>query len=392
MKRATIPLFLCAVSAVLVALCPCGSLVEIATAQRRHPRRVPSTSSGVSKAQQAPRGPADKYSHFLHSSEKHKSLACNACHKLPTTWTAKRDFPDVADFPDHDACVRCHRQQFFTGQAFAGTGPVICTTCHPRAPPREDGRFAFGKPNNAAQTLKPIDERQFKIEFPHDKHQNVIALLRSLRAPEQTALALLDPQAVPPISGARLMTASFTRAEDDQKANYNNCTICHVTNTKPISAPTAGWPDAFVPPAGTFKTQPNSHDECFDCHWKSQKPTSDDCVGCHKPVAPPFVPVDSPKRISIKYNHEGGKTNHFEECTTCHINITRASTLEGLGPDVPIFKCVTCHQNSKTVTWKTIGTIETEILQFKKTGNCTYCHTSDVGKRKAPLSHEAAVP
>src|SRR2546421_4693538 len=46
--------------------------------------------------QPAPKGPATKYSSFLHSSDKHKGLACNACHKLPTAWTAKRAFPDVA--------------------------------------------------------------------------------------------------------------------------------------------------------------------------------------------------------------------------------------------------------------------------------------------------------
>ena len=125
--------------------------------------------------QQAPKAPLAKYSAFQHSSDKHKSLACNACHKVPTAWTAKREFPDVADFPNHDACVRCHRQQFFTRQSFVGTGPAICTVCHVRAAPREDGRFVFGKPNGAGQATKPKDERQFTIEFPHDKHQNVIA-------------------------------------------------------------------------------------------------------------------------------------------------------------------------------------------------------------------------
>src|ERR1043166_9214477 len=123
---------------------------------------------------QAPRGSAAKYSAFLHSSDKHKGLACNGCHKIPTVWNAKRDFPDVADFPDHDACVRCHRPQFFSSQAMSGTGPTICTICQVRAAPREAARFAFGKPNEANQPAKAKDERQFTIEFPHDKHQNVI--------------------------------------------------------------------------------------------------------------------------------------------------------------------------------------------------------------------------
>src|SRR2546430_6692692 len=157
----------------IFALLAISFCITAITAQtRRRPR-----PSQTQTQNQAPRGSAAKYSAFLHSSDKHKSVACNACHKIPTPWNAKRDFPDVADFPDHDACVRCHRQQFFTRQAMIGTGPAICTVCHLRAAPREDKRFAFGKPNSAAQASKPKDERQFTIEFPHDKHQNVIASL-----------------------------------------------------------------------------------------------------------------------------------------------------------------------------------------------------------------------
>src|SRR6266513_2263956 len=186
-------------------------ILNIVAAQTRRSKRPVKPAATL----QAPRGSAVRYSSFLHSSEKHKSLACNACHKLPTEWTAKRDFPDAADFPDHDACVRCHRQQFFTRQAFAGTGPSICTVCHVRAAPREDGRFAFGKPNTANQSTKPKDERQFTIEFPHDKHQNVIASLRRSRAWENQA---------------PFVRASFRPVDDQPKVDYNNCTICHQPN------------------------------------------------------------------------------------------------------------------------------------------------------------------
>src|SRR5688572_33247252 len=79
------------------------------------------------------------------------------------------------------------------------------------------------------------------------------------------------------------------------------------------------------------------------------------------------------------------------ECTTCHINITRASTLRGLTPDVPINACAACHRDSKRTTYPKAVTIETELEQFKKTGNCTYCHTEDVGKKKPPPSHESSV-
>ena len=79
------------------------------------------------------------------------------------------------------------------------------------------------------------------------------------------------------------------------------------------------------------------------------------------------------------------------ECTACHINITRARTLRGLTPDVPITICATCHKDNKKTTYPKITTIEDELTQFKKTENCTYCHTPDVGKKKPPASHYAAV-
>jgi hypothetical protein len=358
-----------------------GCAVAIAPAQTRRRPRVtrPATQ------QQAPKRLATKYSAFLHSSEKHKGLACNACHKIPTAWNAKRDFPDVADFPDHDACVRCHRQQFFTRPAMIGTGPAICTVCHVRAAPREDGRFAFGKPNNSNQPTKSKEEWQFTIEFPHDKHQNVIASLRPIDlSTKETVLA-----------DARVSVPSFVRAEfiptrdDEKKPDYNNCSICHATNRNANAAAPPGWVDSFIPPLGTFKTMPRAHDKCFDCHWKNLKPAGEDCAGCHKPAAA-FTPANWPKRISAKFNHQGGKDAHDQECTTCHINITRASTLRGLTPDVPVAACTACHKDNKRITYPKITTIEDEFEQNKKTSACLYCHTSDVGKKKPPASHEAA--
>ena len=340
-------------------------VVASQTRQRKRPSTPPAQT-------QAPRDSAAKYSAFLHSSEKHQSLSCNACHKIPTEWNARRTFPDVADFPDHDACVRCHRQQFFTAQTFVGTGPAICTVCHLRAAPREAARFSFGAPNNTEQPTKSKPEWQFTIEFPHDKHQNVIA------------------RAILPKTDVRFMRVLFAQATlQEKKTDYNNCSICHATNRIALNVSPPGWADSFVPTAGTFKTMPHAHDACFNCHWKNEKAAADDCGGCHKASAA-FTPVNVPKRISAKFNHEGGKDAHVAECTTCHINITRASTVRGLTPDVPIAACATCHKDDKKTTYPKIVTIEEEFEQYKKSGACTYCHTSDVGKKKAPPSHDAA--
>jgi len=348
-----------------------AAVTTITGAQTRRRQQPPQPSP----QQQAPRGSAAKYSAFFHASEKHKGLACDDCHKIPTAWNAKREFPDVADFPDHNACVRCHRQQFFTGQAFSGTGPTICTVCHLRAAPREDARFAFGKPNAANQTAKPKDERQFTIEFPHDKHQNVIA---SSGRWDRFPLALIESH-----HGRK------TSPSDDKKPDYNNCTLCHQRNDYQLIVPLSSPGESSNLENKFFKTTPHTHDACFACHWKNQKPVSDNCAGCHK-AAKTFVASAAPQRISAKFSHEGGKGEHVMECTTCHINITRASTLRGLTPDVPIAACTACHEDNKKTTYPKAVTIEEEFAQYKKTNACSYCHTPDVGTKKPPPSHDAA--
>lgn len=357
---------------VLVPIFAMGAIATSAQTRPRQPGPKPASTQ-----QQAPRGSAAKYSAFLHSTEKHQGLACNACHTLTTEWTAKRPFPDVADFPNHDACVRCHRQQFFTRQAFVLTGPAICTVCHVRAAPREAGRFGFGKPNSSNQATKAKDERQFTIEFPHDKHQNVIA---SAHPAAQSK------------AEAHIVRVSFS-ASQEKKADYNNCSLCHQRDDNLAIAPVPPQPGAAtqsMQATKLFKTMPHSHDSCFNCHWKNQKPIGDDCGGCHKPAVT-FVAQTAPKRISAMFNHEGGKGEHVLECTSCHINITRAASLRGLTPDVPIAACVTCHRDNKKTTYTKITTIEEEFEQYKKTAKCAYCHTGDVGRKKPPASHEAAV-
>src|SRR5215216_5020517 len=71
--------------------------------------------SGVSQGQTRRRTrqtSAVDYSKFSHNTKKHQN-ACSGCHKVPTrNWRVTSQFPDVSDFPGHNACVSCHRAQF----------------------------------------------------------------------------------------------------------------------------------------------------------------------------------------------------------------------------------------------------------------------------------------
>jgi hypothetical protein len=298
------------------------------------------------------------YSQFSHRSAKHKSLACDACHQAPTdNWQSASGFPDIADFPGHSSCVQCHRSEFFKGSR-----PAICSICHTKVSPRSEARFAFGKPNQPSQ---------FNAIFPHDKHQDVIAgIVPNFRTD--------GIEAAHARVGARPVQEKST-------AKYNNCAICHESESGARNA-SASFPDKFAPPMGTFKTTPAGHASCFDCHWKAQEPTHNNCAGCHDLSQTDLARLLAPERISLKFTHE--REDHVLECTACHINITRVSTLRGLKPDVPITSCSECH---KSRTDNTVATIETELAQRDRDAGfvCAKCHTSDVGKKPVPASHRA---
>ena len=325
-------------------------LVDVSAQKQR--RRTPVNRRAIT------RSATIDYSRFSHATKKHQG-ACNTCHKVPTAnWKKVGDFPDVADYPGHDACVSCHRPQFFKGAK-----PVICSGCHAKVSPRDEVRFSF--PNPAA----PV---QFLIEFPHDKHQDVIARMF---------------QRFPAAERPRFVRASFTHssfAADDKTKHYNNCEICHGPRTTATAAPAAGWPDSFVPDAATFRAAPTTHAACFNCHWKSQQPTNENCAGCHKLSEKSYKPgaADAPKRLSMKFRH--AREQHVQECTTCHINITKATTLRGLLPDVPITSCTECHNKDGL---RLDVSKELEAIDKNRDFVCSYCHTSDVGRLDPPASH-----
>ena len=294
------------------------------------------------------------YSKFSHNTKKHQA-ACNTCHKIPTpSWQQTSTYPDITDYPGHDACVSCHRPQFFKGAK-----PVICSVCHVKTSPRDEARLPFRNPGV---------KLEFTIEFPHDRHQDVIALL-NLKT-----------------SGASSITFAHARRWPYDKARtYNNCEICHEKRAVPTPPP-AGWADGFQPKPETFKSVPSGHDSCFNCHWKSQQPIAANCAGCHKLAPAPFDPANIPARISLKFMHEGGgvKQNHVMECASCHINITKSPSVRGLKPDVPITACSECHNKAgaREDLNKELAAIDKNTAFV-----CVYCHTSNVGGLDPPPSH-----
>ena len=89
----------------------------------------------------------EDYSKFLHSSQRHSSLACNSCHE-------RSDNSATPRFPGHKACTDCHRSQFTTPQV------PMCKICHTdissNNPPLKNFPASFNEP--------------FNVKFDHAQH------------------------------------------------------------------------------------------------------------------------------------------------------------------------------------------------------------------------------
>ncbi len=324
------------------------------------------------------------YNRFDHSVAAHRNQSCSECHKSPTGVSSaetlsgeKYRYPDITDYPDHDSCLDCHRQQFYKGAR-----PAICSICHTKVSPRDKARFTFPKATQA---------EEFTIRFPHDVHQDIIANRRE-PSPRQTNVA-----------AAHFINAKFTSEanfQDDKKIDFNNCTICHAPAEGKIYTTTPRRPqmtaletgvvvashrEKITAPVGYFKGVPSGHDSCFNCHYSEQKPIRTDCAGCHILSRNSFFESKVIERFSVKFSHEerteAGTNPHDKECSSCHVRITQSADLRSLRPDVPIFTCATSSCHSKE--------LKAEISQRadKEINSCSYCHSAFIGSHQIPESH-----
>jgi hypothetical protein len=352
------------------------------------------------------------YSKFSHATKGHFEN-CSSCHLIPSFQK-----PDIADYPDHPACINCHRQQFFRGAR-----PVICSNCHTVTAPRGEARFKFPKEQEASQ---------FTDIFPHASHIKTTSLLQF----EKVAGRKMNIQAT--------------------------CMHCHKVDAAAQKPPAGAPPDAFAAPAGTFMTTPTSHATCFACHWqkgaenREQPPLSTECAGCHKNLvrpliqtaalntpptgaspavgttnAPQIVPavargtlrttlqtslqgtlaahktLTSP-RVSPKFVHEldphKKRTNDEGKevvitCTQCHAGVRKAATLEAMRLKVnqvqllPSCSTSACH----TAISGTTGLKLSVFRELRERGkdakfDCALCHAPPVSLNpEVPCSHYNAV-
>lgn len=322
---------------------------------------------------------------FQHSTPAHKNgkyASCASCHSLPTkNWTAPRrdkdqPFPDVATFPSHTSCFGCHTKDIYSA------GGAFCGTCHTVPTMRARAVLAFPIKSHA---------KQFETIFPHDVHQDLIASVE----PRPT---LYRP--------AHFVKASFTLDDEKQKPTFYNCAICHTTaaalprfgarKLTGLTPLTDAITDKFDKPvtAEFFKDSPDGHASCFTCHYqyKNLPQGKQSCAGCHA-LTTPYTEGKTLQRYSIKFDHD--RVGHVEkDCTSCHLRITQQSDIRTMkDADVPIASCKACHATqeddpSKKILFTEIDAREKSIADKTSVFQCTYCHTSAIGRYEIPASHK----
>lgn len=336
-----------------------------------------------------------KYSQFPHEVKAHR-VSCNTCHKFPSeNWqkvrSGKDAFPDITEYPKHESCLNCHRQQFFKGAK-----PAICSICHTNPSPRISTRHPFPNPREIfdTSTKGKAAISDFAISFPHDKHIEIVAANDARQA--------------------NFVNAGWRIARGAQQSEAS-CSVCHQTY-KPqdksadefVTKPPTSIGDAFWLKKGAFKTAPIGHTTCFTCHSADSGilPTPENCAACHA-LKPPDPPADFDAKLATTmgiddkilltswrkrtssgtFRHEW--FSHAElSCATCH-NVASMNTADPATTRVNIASCSACHV---TVTSDEGGALNFEIESRRADAKfqCAKCHIT-FGKLSIPESHLKAI-
>ncbi len=349
------------------------------------------------------------YSQFSHGTHVGaQKLECNSCHAFPTkNWKEVRKgdtaFPDVAEFPEHSACLACHRPQFFAREKPA---PAICVNCHVGVTPRDTARFLFPSLGDVADSKLKIREgkSEFGVAFPHDKHIDVVGSNRP---------GFDGPGPSPFVAASWIVSQK-------PPAPPKSCPVCHQvylaqgdSSEEYVTKPPKTVGDNFWLKKGTFQTIPNSHTVCFSCHNADSgiPPDSKDCHVCHQLLKPDqnlksdfdlklaadmgadktHLRAWSRRMSAGAFRHEGGEHPNLD-CTGCH-SIATMNTVDPTTLKVAVKSCGGAEGCHITPTTDDGGALNFEVDQKKAKADfvCTKCHVV-FGKEAAPASHVAALP
>ena len=235
------------------------------------------------------------YSRFIHSSQRHASLACTSCHERSADNSA------TPKFPGHKACTNCHLAQFVTPAV------PMCQICHVNVqssdPPLKSFPLRFNE--------------NFNVKFDHAQHMTGVA------RPRNGCNGCHDK---PLLRGAGLSIPVGLNA-------HNGCYTCHTPSSKSNAGREMASCGVCHDQKSFARTSTNSRAFRFAfSHVKHGPRQRLACVDCHSLTAgaPQSRQVSSPATAE---HFPLGRTN----CLTCH-NGKRA-----FGGDLAFKDCRRCH-------------------------------------------------
>jgi c(7)-type cytochrome triheme protein len=241
-------------------------------------------------------GPELDYSTFKHSSQRHASLACTACHQR-----AANNSPQPL-FPGHDACKSCHLNQFLTSSS------PFCVNCHTDV-------------NSGKPPLKNFTDKfkeSFNVKFDHAQHMNSATRPRNgCAACHAGSLNRGTALAIPTGPGA-----------------HSQCYVCHTPGSKSSGGHDLASCGVCHDTKSFARTSTNA--VAFRASFSHAKHGSRqklDCGACHTLAAG----LAQGKQVSLPRTAEHFAVSGTQSCLSCH------NGKRSFGGDLAFKDCQRCH-------------------------------------------------
>lgn len=238
------------------------------------------------------------YSRFIHSSQRHASLACNSCH-------TRSDNSAQPRFPGHKACTDCHLAQFVTPAV------PMCVICHTDV-------------NSGNPPLKGFPTKfneRFNVKFDHAQHNTGAArpesgCLACHGRPISRGVALSIPTSIS--AHNQCYTCHTPSSKSNAGREMASCGVCHDQRAY-ARTPTSARSYSFA--FSHAKHGPRQRLQCASCHTLTaglpqSRQASSPSPAAHFPIG----------RMNCLNCHNGtrsfGGDLAFNACKRCHTGTT----------------------------------------------------------------------
>jgi hypothetical protein len=240
-----------------------------------------------------PQGNDLDYSKFLHTSQRHASVACSACHH-------RNDNSAQPSFPGHKDCFGCHGTQFGTPNT------PLCFICHTDVNGNQPPRKAF--PTSFKES--------FNLKFDHAQH------LTGAARPKNGCISC----------HASSLRRGMALSIPANLSAHDQCYTCHTPNSQSKGRDIASCGVCHdQKPYGRTSTDAAAFRLAFS-HAQHSGRQRLGCADCHNYTAglPQKRQVSSPR--ALEHFPNGNNT-----CATCH------SGKRSFGGDLDFKACHRCH-------------------------------------------------